>query len=134
MVKMLKKPWQENRTSINLANIETDKIERGNVLAFPNTLIPSTRWLVKLHCLSSSPKPIRHKSEIHFHHGTKEVMAKLYLKDTENLNPNKECLCEVRFSEPLCGIFQDKCVMRSFSPLQTVAGASIIILSLIFLN
>ena len=115
-----------HRTSINLANIETNKIERGNIIAYPNTLIPSTRWLVKLHCLSSSPKAIRHKSEIHFHHGTKEVMAKLYLKDTENLAPNEECLCEVRFSEPLCSIFQDKCVMRSFSPLQTVAGASII--------
>ncbi len=122
----VEKAFAGHRTSINLANIETNQIERGNIIAFPNSLIPSTRWLVKLHCLPSSPKPIRHKAEIHFHHGTKEVMAKLYLKDKENLAPNEECLCEVRFSEPLCGIFQDKCVMRSFSPLQTVAGASII--------
>lgn len=115
-----------SRTSINLANIEVQEIERGDTVTFPNTLFPSTRWLVKLFCLSSAPRGIRHRTEIHFHHGTKEVMAKLYLQDTEQLKPGETCLCEVRFSEPLCGVFGDKCVLRNFSPLQTVAGATVI--------
>lgn len=115
-----------NRTSINLAGVEVGDIERGNIVAFPDTLFPSERWLVKLTCLSSSPRGLRHRSEIHFHHGTKEVMAKLYLKDKDSLEPNESCLCEIRFSEPLCGVFGDKCVLRSFSPLQTVAGATLL--------
>ncbi len=115
-----------SRTSINLAGVEVSDIARGDTIALPNTLFPSERWLIKLSCLKSSPRGLRHRSEIHFHHGTKEVMAKLYLKDRDILEPNETCLCEVRFSEPLCGIFGDKCVLRSFSPLQTAAGASIL--------
>lgn len=115
-----------SRTSINLANVEVQEIERGDIVTFPDTLFPSERWLVKLFCLHSAPRGIRHRTEIHFHHGTKEVMAKLYLQDTELLKPGETCLCEVRFSEPLCGVFGDKCVLRNFSPLQTVAGATVI--------
>lgn len=115
-----------NRTSVNLANVEVSDINRGDIVSFPGTLFPSLRWLVSLHCLSSSPRGLRHRSEIHFHHGTKEVMAKLYLKDRDVLDPGETCLCEARFSEPMCGVFGDKCVLRSFSPLQTVAGASVL--------
>ena len=115
-----------NRTSVNLANVEVSDIERGDIIAFPQTLFPSRRWLVSLTCLASSPKSLRHRTEIHFHHGTKEVMAKLYLQNKDTLNPGETCLCEVRFPEPLCGVFGDKCVLRSFSPLQTVAGATVI--------
>lgn len=115
-----------HRTSINLANINVSDIEKGDILTTPETLFPSTRWLVKLHCLSSAPRAIKHRTEIHLHHGTKEVMAKLYLKDKEKLEPNQTCLCEIRFSEPMCGIFGDNCIIRSFSPLQTIAGAAII--------
>lgn len=122
----MEKAFAGHRTSINLAGIEVSDIERGDVLTFPNTLFPSARWLVKLHCLSSAPKGIKHRTEIHLHHGTKEVMAKLYLKDKEKLEPNQTCLCEIRFSEPMCGVFGDKCVLRSFSPLQTIAGAALL--------
>lgn len=115
-----------NRTSVNLANVEVSDIERGDIVSLPGTLFPSLRWLVSLRCLPSSPLGLRHRSEIHFHHGTKEVMAKLYLKDRDVLEPGETCLCEVRFSEPMCGVFGDKCVLRNFSPLQTVAGASVI--------
>lgn len=120
------KAFAGHRTSINLANINVSDIEKGDVLSNPQTLVPSTRWLVKLHCLSSAPRAIKHRTEIHLHHGAKELMAKLYLKDKDKLEPNQTCLCEIRFSEPMCGVFGDKCIIRSFSPLQTIAGATII--------
>lgn len=122
----VEKAFAGHRTSINLAGIAVSDIEKGDILTTPQTLITSTRWLVKLHCLSSAPRAIKHRTEIHLHHGTKEVMAKLYLKDKEKLEPNQDCLCEIRFAEPMCGVFGDKCIIRSFSPLQTIAGAAIL--------
>lgn len=122
----VEKAYAGHRTSINLAGVNVSDIERGDILTAPETLFPSTRWLVKLHCLSSAPRAIKHRTEIHLHHGTKEVMAKLYLKNKEKLEPNQTCLCEIRFSEPMCGVFGDKCILRSFSPLQTIAGAAIL--------
>lgn len=122
----VEKAYAGHRTSINLAGLNVSDIEKGDILTTPQTLFPSERWLVKLHALPSSPRAIKHRTEIHLHHGTKEVMAKLYLKEKEKLEPNQTCLCEIRFSEPMCGVFGDKCIIRSFSPLQTIAGAMIL--------
>lgn len=115
------------RTSINLHALEVADIERGDVLAFPNTLIPSQRWLVRLNCLSSSPLALRQRTEIHFHHGAKELFARLYFFDRDRLEPGESALVEVRFSSPMVGVFNDHCVIRAFSPLRTVAGGSVVL-------
>ena len=122
-----------HRTSINLAGLDVEDIRRGDVIARPGTLFPSSRWLLSLSCLSSSPRALRHRSEIHFHHGAKEVPARLYFYDRDKLAPGETALAEVRFSPEngeetfMAGVFGDRCVVRAFSPLRTVAGGSVLI-------
>ena len=116
-----------NRISMNLTGLEVSDISRGDIISMPDNLFTSKKWIIALTCLPSSPRALRHRREIHFHHGAKDVMARLYLYDREKINPGETALCEVRFSEPLTGVFADKCVIRAFSPLQTVAGGTIII-------
>ena len=87
-----------HRTSINLAGLDVEDIHRGDVIARPGTLFPSSRWVLSLRCLSSSPRALRHRAEIHFHHGAKEVPARLYFYDRDKLAPGETALAEVRFS------------------------------------
>ncbi len=125
------------RISINLANCSLDDIERGDVLAKPNSLFPCDKWLVKLHCLESSPQAISHRKEVHFHHGAKELPAKVYLFDRQVLEKNDTALAEIRYTlpknnenlvpTPLVGVFGDRCVLRSSSPLRTIAGATLLL-------
>lgn len=114
------------RTAINLHGLDVEDVNRGDVLARPGTLFPSTRWLVRLRCLSSSPRALRHRSEMHFHHGSREISARLYFLDRDRLAPGEEGLCEARFTEPMVGVFGDRCVVRAFSPLRTVAGGELL--------
>ncbi len=124
------------RISINLANCSLEDIERGDVLAKPNSLFPCDRWLVKLDCLKSSPQAISHRKEVHFHYGAREITAKVYLFDRTTLERGESTLAEIRFTPPknnenivknaLVGVFNDKCVLRSSSPLRTIAGASVL--------
>ncbi len=122
-----------HRTSINLAGLDVEDIRRGDVIARPGTLFPSSRWVLSLSCLSSSPRALRHRAEIHFHHGAKEVPARLYFYDRDKLAPGETALAEVRFSPEngeetfMAGVFGDRCVVRAFSPLRTVAGGSVLI-------
>ena len=122
-----------HRTSINLAGLDVEDIRRGDVVARPGTLFPSPRWVISLTCLSSSPRALRHRAEIHFHHGAKEVPARLYFYDRDKLAPGETALAEVRFSPEngeetlMAGVFGDRCVIRAFSPLRTVAGGSVLI-------
>ncbi len=114
------------RCALNVLNVEVGEVQRGSVLAHPDTLFPATRWLVKLHCLSSAPRALRARTEIHFHHGAREVAARLYFFDRDRLEPGESALTEIRFTEPMVGVFGDRCVVRAYSPLRTVAGGTLV--------
>lgn len=114
------------RTAVNLPDLAVDQINKGDVLSRPGTLFPSTRWAIEIQCLASSPRALRHRAEVHFHHGSRELQARLYFADRDKLQPGEKCLCEVRFGEPAVAVFGDRCVVRSFSPLRTVAGGVVL--------
>jgi len=114
------------RTAVNLMGLDVPDITRGEVLAHPDTLFPSPVWTLLATCLSSSPRPLRHRSEVHFHHGAREVMARLYFFDRDRLEPGQTALCQALFPTPLPAVAGDRCVLRAFSPLRTVAGAVVL--------
>ncbi len=124
------------RISINVANCSLEDIERGDVLAFPNSLFPTNRWIVRLHCLKSAPQGIQHRKEVHFHHGAREISARVYLFDRQILQQGESALAEIRYTAtqnenlaklPLVGVFGDSCILRSSSPLRTIAGATLLL-------
>lgn len=114
------------RTAVNLQGVDVADVQRGEVLALPGTLFPALRWDVRLTCLSSAARPLRSRTEVHFHHGAREVLARLHFHDRDRLNPGETALCQVRFTEPMVGVFGDRCVVRTFSPLRTVAGGVVV--------
>jgi len=114
------------RTAINLHGVEVDDIRRGDVLARPGSLFPSDVWDIELTVLDSSHLPLKHRKEIHFHHGAREVLARIHLLDRDELKPGETAVCQVRFTEPLAGVYGDRIVLRSFSPLRAFAGGRIV--------
>jgi selenocysteine-specific elongation factor len=114
------------RTAVNLPDLAVADIRRGDVLSHPGTLFPSDRWMAWITCLPSSLRRIRNRAEIHLHHGSRELQAKLYFLDCDSLEPGGGGLCEIRLPEYAVGVFGDRIVLRSFSPLRTVAGGVIL--------
>ena len=114
------------RTAMNLAGLEVENLQRGECLAKPGTLFPSYLWDVELTLLSTAPKALKHRREIHFHHGTQETLARVYLLDRDQLAPGESCLAQIRFPQPLVGVYGDHYVIRAFSPLRTIAGGKLL--------
>ena len=114
------------RTAVNLQGVDVADISRGEVLAYPETLFPALEWDVELTCLPSSPRALRHRTEIHFHHGSGETLARLYFFGRDRLPPGETAPCRIRFQEPMAGVYGDKVVVRAFSPLRTVAGGALV--------
>ena len=69
---------------------------------------------------------MRQRVEIHFHHGTRECAARVVFRDRDKLAPGETALAELRFKEPMVGVFGDHCVLRAYSPLRTVAGGLLV--------
>ena len=114
------------RCAVNVQGLEVGDIERGQVLTAEGAMASSQRWLVRLTCLASAPRPIRQRVEVHFHHGTRECPARLVWRDRDKLAPGETALAEVRFGEQMAGVFGDHCVVRAYSPLRTVAGGMLV--------
>ncbi|MFW5993399.1 MAG: selenocysteine-specific translation elongation factor [Desulfohalobiaceae bacterium] len=114
------------RTAMNLSGLEVEDLERGDCLARPGTLFPRQLWDIEISCLPSAHKALRHRREIHFHHGSRETLARVHLLDREELKPGETALAQVRFPEPMVGVYLDRYVIRSFSPLRTIAGGKVL--------
>ncbi len=110
------------RTAVNLAGAEVEDLARGDVLARPGALFPSLVWDARVTLLASTGKALKHRKELHFHHGSREVMARIYLLDRDELAPGESASAQIRFTEPMVGVFGDRFVMRSHSPLRTIGG------------
>ena len=115
-----------SRCAINLQGLDKAALERGQIVTKKGQLLPEKHWYVRLTNLASAPHPLRNRQEIHFHHGSKELPARIVLRDRQALQPGESAFAEVIFEQEMCGVFNDHAVIRSGSPLQTIAGCLIL--------
>lgn len=114
------------RTAINFQGLEKTAINRGDILARENTLVPSYMVDLEMHFLSSNKKPIKNRTQVRFHTGTSEIMGNLILLDREELAAGDTCVAQIRLDEPVSLVRDDRFVVRSYSPVRTIGGGKVI--------
>ncbi len=114
------------RTAINLQGIDKSEVSRGQVVALPDTLIPTYMADVELLFLASNAKAIKNRTRIRFHSGTGEVLGNLILLDTEELAPGDRALAQIRLEKPVVLVRDDRFVIRSYSPVRTIGGGRVL--------
>ena len=114
------------RTAVNLQNIKKDELSRGNVLAACGSLEPSLMADVKLCLLADSKRTIKNGGRLHFYYGSEEVLCKVVLFETEQLEPGKNCYAQLRFEKPVVLKQGDPFVVRYYSPLETIGGGTVL--------
>jgi selenocysteine-specific elongation factor len=113
------------RTAVNLAGIDAAEIRRGCVLGPPGVL-EATRVLDAEVELLSSAKAMRDRTPLHFHAGTEEVEGELrLLEDSKKLEPGKPAMVRLVLQQPVLLLPGDRFILRSFSPVLTVAGGTV---------
>ena len=122
----LKHGMAGSRTALNIQNVAVNEIERGNVIALADTLVGSLCWEVYMYCLPTSSVAIKHMGEIHFHHQTKEILAKVYCLNKKSIEPGERTICHIHFKEPMVAVAYDRAVVRTCSPLRTIAGCIVL--------
>jgi selenocysteine-specific elongation factor len=113
------------RTAINLQGVEKDTIVRGDVLARPRTLKPSSRLDVYMQYLSNNSRRLKNRNLVRFHVGTNEVIGRIILLDREDMEPDAKAPAQVVLESPLVAMARDRFVIRSYSPVTTIGGGII---------
>ncbi|MEJ2037333.1 MAG: selenocysteine-specific translation elongation factor [Desulfosarcinaceae bacterium] len=114
------------RTAINFQGLEKETVNRGDVVAAPGTLTPSYMIDAALNSLPGNEKAIKNRARVRFHTGTSEIMAIIVLLDREEMAPGERALVQIRLESPVNLVRGDHFVLRSYSPVRTIAGGWII--------
>jgi selenocysteine-specific elongation factor len=114
------------RTAVNVQGLERTEIQRGDVLVTPGRF-PVTYMLdVTLTLLADAPRPLKHRDRVRFHIGTSEIMGRIILLDCDEVQPGEEVFAQLHLEESAIAAPQDRYVLRSYSPIQTIAGGVIL--------
>lgn len=114
------------RVGINLAGIDLEQIERGDVLAEPESLLTTSRLDARVKLLSSAPLVLEQGTRIRFHIGAREVLGRVYMIDKEEVLPGEKALVQYRLEEEVVSRYLENYVIRRYSPMITIGGGKII--------
>ena len=114
------------RTAINLAGIEHTALKRGMVLAAPGKFRTTQRIDARLQLLSTAAL-LKQRSRVHFHSGTSETIAEIFLFGTKEsgareLAPGQNALVQLRLQDEILLLPGDRFIVRQFSPVTTIGG------------
>jgi selenocysteine-specific elongation factor len=114
------------RTAVNLQGVERAAIERGDVLAPAGTLVPTLLLDASLELLDDAPRPVKTRDRVRFHVGTQEVMARVLPVDRPEVAPGSSGHARFRLEAPVVALPGDRFVLRSYSPIVTIGGGTIL--------
>jgi selenocysteine-specific elongation factor len=115
------------RAAINLQGLDRDVIERGEVLARPGTLEPTSRIDTVFRYLATQEKRLKNRALVRFHTGTSETMARvLLLTEAGDLAPGQEAPVQFFLESPVVALAGDRFVVRSYSPVTTLGGGTVL--------
>lgn len=114
------------RTAINISNVKTTDIKRGDVIAAEDTMEPSLMVDCSLYYLKSAPKPLENRQRVRLYHGTSEILCRVVIVDKEEVKPGETAYVQLRLEKPLTAQRNDRYVIRNYSPMFTIGGGAII--------
>ena len=114
------------RTAVNLQGLERAAVERGDVIGHAGTLLAATLVDGALELLADAPRPLKTRDRVRFHTGTSEIMARVLLFETTELTPGGRALARFRLEAPLVALPGDRFVVRSYSPIVTIGGGTLL--------
>jgi selenocysteine-specific elongation factor len=113
------------RTAVNLAGVELDGVARGQVLVRPGTMRPSSMLDVEISLLPGA-RPLRDGGRVRVHAASAEVLGRVALLGRRSLEPGASSAAQLRLETAVVAGRGDRLVLRSYSPAETIAGASVL--------
>ena len=114
-----------HRAAINIQGIEHQQIERGFVLATRGYFKPTKLITCSVSALPSAPDLV-YNARVRVHIGTGEYLARIRLIGKDKLLPGDSAIAQLVFDREILAGFQDRFIIRQYSPMITIGGGSVL--------
>lgn len=115
-----------SRTAVNISGVNTDQIQRGEVLVRPNQYQTTRRVDARLRLLKDVSNPLQHNDEVKFFVGASETIAAVRLLDQPEFKPGDEGWIQLELRDAVVTVRGDRYILRRPSPSETLGGGMII--------
>jgi selenocysteine-specific elongation factor len=100
-------------------------LKRGMALGAPGKFRATRRVDARLELLPSAPK-LKQRSRVHFHAGTSEAVAEIFIYGGNELPPGQSAFAQLRLQEEALLLPGDRFIVRQFSPVITIGGGVVL--------
>jgi selenocysteine-specific elongation factor len=114
------------RTAVNLSGVDKLDLARGMFLSVARLLHANDVLNSTVKLLEDAPGPLKQRSPVRFHHGSAEIIGRIYLLDSNELQPGERALAQIRLDHPTLCFPGDSFILRRYSPLTTVGGGLVL--------
>lgn len=115
-----------SRAAVNLAGIDRESIQRGQLLTLPGQSSSSYFAFGRFRHLMEASRPLRYNAEVKLFVGTAETVARVRLLEGESLAPGTETWIRLDLRDALPLSRGDRFILRYPSPGETIGGGEII--------
>ena len=117
------------RAALNLSGVSTEDVIRGSHIAAKNYLNPTMIFEANLNLLGTAPKPLSSRTRVRLHLGTGEVMGRISLLGSAEIEPGGNGFVQVFLEKEVPVAVKDKFIIRRYSPPLTIGGGVVLKLS-----
>ncbi len=114
------------RCALNLAGVEKSAVSRGDWLADPRALAPTTRIDVRMTLLADSGARLEAWSPLHVHLGTTHRVAHVVPLAAPVLAAGESARAQLVFDTPLCAVPGDRLIVRDAQGRRTLGGGTVL--------
>ena len=114
------------RVAINISGIDIDEISRGDVVCHKGVFKPTKCFEAVIKLLPEIKEPLKHWQRVHVCIGTSEILARVSLLTSKQIDPDDEQPAQLVLEEPVVCTYGQKFIIRFYSPLITIGGGEII--------
>ncbi len=113
------------RVAVNLAGISLSDVGRGDVVTAKDCFTASKCLDVSIRLLPSA-EPLKHWQRRRLHVGTTDTVTRVSLLDREQILPGESAAAQLITEDPVVASMNSCFILRTYSPLVTVAGGKIL--------
>ncbi len=114
------------RVAVNLAGLKKTDLNKGDVVAVPNSMHTTMMIDIKLNILRDCEREILNGTRLHLYHGARDILCKVILLDRDSISAGESCYAQLRLEEEIAVKTGDRFVLRFYSPLETIGGGVIL--------
>mgnify|MGYP001168094775 FL=1 len=108
-----------DRAALNLHGVDKNQVQRGAHISNKDIFACVDKFIAKVSILNKYR--IKQNQRLRFHIGPNEVIGRISIFD-DNIEQKSSEICLIKLEKPVVISFQDRFLIRSYSPMQTIGG------------